>query len=592
MKSEEIRSRFLEFFKKRGHAVLPSASLVPVNDPSALFTTAGMQPLVPYLLGEKHPLGSRLVNIQKCVRTQDIDEVGDKTHDTFFEMLGNWSLGDYFKKEAIGWSYELMTDKNEGFGLDPKRLYITVFAGDPSTSLGASVPRDLESFEVWRSLGIPESRIYFLGADKNWWSPGDNGPCGPDTEMYYDVTEGGLGDLTPEQFKKADDEQKIVEIWNDVFMEYEKKGGKIIGKLAAKNVDTGAGLERFAMVLQGVGSIFETDLFLPLMQKIRGLSKVHNDRSERIVADHIRTAVFMISDGVLPENTDRGYILRRIIRRAVRHARVLGFGSDAFAVLASEVEKKYRDTYKLDGALATVVIDAEARKFDLTLEHGMKEFNKLARAGKISGHDAFLLFSSYGFPLELTREMAKEKNVPFDEAGFAEEFRKHQELSRVGAEQKFKGGLAEHSEMTVKYHTATHMLNAALKQVLGEHVGQKGSNITAERLRFDFSHPEKMTDEQKKKVEDIVNEKIKEDLPVVCEEMPLEEAKARGATGVFGEKYADRVKVYRIGGTENTFSYEICGGPHVERTGVLGHFKILKEEAVAAGIRRIKAVLE
>ncbi len=590
MQSDEIRSRFIEFFKKRGHVEIPSASLVPENDPSVLFNTAGMQPLVPYLLGTPHPAGKRLVNIQKCVRTQDIEEVGDNTHDTFFQMLGNWSLGDYFKQDAITWSYELLTSKEEGFGLDPKRLYVTVFEGDENA------PKDTESFEIWKSLGVPEHRIYFMGAKSNWWSPGENGPCGPDTEMFYDITPEGLGDMTKGEYLAADEKQQVVEIWNDVFMEYEKKDGKVVGKLANKNVDTGAGLERLVMALQGKSNIFETDLFQPIMDKIESYTSSTDTKAKRIVADHIRTAVFMIADGVTPSNTDRGYILRRLLRRAVRYADVLGFKHGSLAFLALTVIDKYKIDFPNLGEQEEKIkleIDGEEQKFRKTLEAGSKEFEKLAKATSISGANAFTLFTSYGFPLELTLELASERGITVDVDSFNEEMKKHQELSRAGAEQKFKGGLADHSEEVVKYHTATHLLNQALHDVLGDGVEQKGSNITSERLRFDFTHGAKMTDEEKKKVEDIVNEKIKADLPVQVITLPKEEALTTGARHAFNEKYGDQVTIYFVGDSlESAYSKEFCGGPHVERTGVLGVFKIAKEEAVSAGVRRIKAILE
>lgn len=591
MQSEEIRKRFIEFFKKRGHAVIPSASLIPENDPSVLFNTAGMQPLVPYLLGAKHPAGTKLVDIQKCVRTGDIDEVGDNTHLTFFEMMGNWSLGDYFKKEAIEWSYELLTSKEEGFGLDPNRLYVTCFEGDDNA------PRDTESAEIWKNIfeknGIKGERIYFLSADKNWWSPGDNGPCGPDTEMFYDVT-GTLTDgLTKEQFLKADDEQKVVEIWNDVFMEYKKKDGKVVGKLEQKNVDTGSGLERVTIMLQGKQSVYETDLFEPILAKIDEFTTAQNDKARRIVADHVRAAVFMIADGALPSNTDRGYILRRLLRRAVRFADVLGMKHGSLFWITETVIQKYCSQYSNlieHKEYIKKEIDTEEQKFRKTLSQGIKEFEKVS--GKnISGQEAFLLFSSYGFPIDMTVDLAKEKGINVDKTGFEEEFKKHQELSRSGSEKKFKGGLGDTSEMSLKYHTATHLLNAALKKVLGDHVGQKGSNITPERLRFDFTHPEKMTDDQKKSVENQINEWIEADLPVSFTEMPKEEAE-KIATHAFGDKYGDIVKVYSIGTEGNYISREFCGGPHVDRAGNLGTFKIQKEEAVSQGVRRIKAVLE
>lgn len=599
MHSEDIRARFLAFFQKRDHAIIPSASLVPENDPSVLFTTAGMQPLVPYLLGEKHPAGDKLANAQKCVRTQDIDEVGDNTHDTFFEMLGNWSLGSYFKKEAIEWSYTFLTSKEEGLGLDPNRLYVTVFGGNDDA------PKDEESFAIWKSLGFPEERIYFMydqdgkGKNPNWWSPGDNGPCGPDTEMFYDVTPEGLGVLTKDEYKAADDAQKVVEVWNDVFMEYEKKDGKVIGKLTQKNVDTGAGLERLCMVMQGTGNVFATDLFAPMMDVIGALATEDNERAKRIVADHIRTSVFMISDGVTPSNTDRGYILRRLLRRSVRYADVLGAGPELLGQLVDAVVEKYQDIYpNIKSGRGTIKqeIAQEEEKFRKTLARGLKEFEKMVTDTSISGTEAFDLYQTYGFPIEMTKELADERDIAIDEQGFYAELEKHQELSRKGAEKKFKGGLADHSEMSVKYHTATHLLHQALRDVLGDHALQKGSNITAERLRFDFTHGAKMTDEEKQKVEDIVNAKIAEGLPVSYEDVPMEEAEARGAIGLFIEKYGDKVRLYKIGEGIRGYSLEFCGGPHVTNTKDLAgdgkRFCIKKEEAVSAGVRRIKAVLE
>ncbi len=594
MQSNEIRARFLTFFEKRGHAIIPSASLIPENDPSVLFNTAGMQPLVPYLLGESHPSGAtRLANSQKCVRTVDIDEIGDNTHATFFEMLGNWSLGDYFKEEAIEWSFKLLTDKEEGFGLDPKRLYVTVFEGDENA------PRDDEAFEIWKKY-IPEHRIYFMGAKNNWWSPGDNGPCGPDSEMFYDVTVEGLGDMTKEEYLKADDEQKIVEIWNDVFMEYEKKDGKVIGKLSKKNVDTGSGLERVTMVVQGKNNIYDTDLLQPIVHQVHKVSQVRqvtdgNERVERIIADHLRTSIFMIADGVVPSNTDRGYILRRLLRRAVRLSHTLEL-SCGLEELVGSVIHIYTDSYPnlvKDAVRIQNEIKKEEEKFRLTLVHGMKEFERISEGkSELSGAETFSLFSSYGFPIEITKELASERGIVVDEKGFEEEFKKHKEISAVGSEQKFKGGLADTSEISTRYHTATHLLQKALRTVLGEHVFQKGSNITAERMRFDFSHGEKMTDEQKKMTEDLVNEKIKEALPVMYEDLPIDEARKRNPIGLFGDKYGDVVRVYTIGEGDKKWSIELCGGPHVKNTSELGHFKILKEEAVSAGVRRIKAVLE
>lgn len=588
MTSKEIRSRFLEFFRKRGHAIIPSASLVPENDPSVLFTTAGMQPLVPYLLGAPHPAGKRLVNVQKCVRTQDIEEVGDNTHDTFFEMLGNWSLGDYFKEDAIKWSYEFLTSKGEGLGLDPKRLYVTVFEGNENA------PRDEESANIWKSLGVPANRIYYLPASKNWWSPGDNGPCGPDSEMFYDLTEKGLGDMTLEEYKAADERQDIVEIWNDVFMEYEKRDGKVVGKLANKNVDTGAGLERLCMVLQEKRNVFDTDLFSGLMAVTKTLTE--DIRAQRIIADHIRTSVMMIGDNVAPSNTDRGYILRRLIRRAIVKAGDKLTPENVLA-LVSAVSKTYDGVY--DDVLTNKdkiaeTINSEVEKFSGTLLRGMKEFSKIPIGGVVSGAQASTLFTTYGFPFEMINEIAKEKNIFVDEAGFREEMKKHQKLSRVGAEQKFKGGLADTSEKTIMLHTSTHLMLAGLRKYLGEHVHQAGSNITVERTRFDFTHPEKVPREILDKVEAYVNEAIEKGAAVSIEQMPKTEARAAGVEGSFWEKYPDIVNVYVVKDTNGTiYSRELCGGPHVENTkAIKGKFKIIKEEASSAGVRRIKAVLE
>lgn len=586
MTANEIRAKFLKFFERRGHVILPSASLVTTDEKgvtnATLFNTAGMQPLITYLLGEPHPAGQRVASAQKCLRTVDIDDVGDNTHNTFFEMLGNWSLGDYFKEEAIKWSFEFLTSQEEGLGLDPNRLYITVFEGDNNA------PRDDEAYEIWQKY-LPKERIYFMGVKNNWWDAGDNGPCGPDTEMFYDVTPNRLGVLTKEQFMSADGKREVVEIWNDVFMEYEKKAGKVIGKLKNKNVDTGAGLERLAIMLQGKDNVYETDLFTPIMRQLQGLSAKYNLQSARIVADHIRAATFLIADGVTPSNTDRGYILRRLLRRAVRHADLLGLPAETLTTLNSTVASIYEAVYPAVKNRLSVIqaeVEKEEVKFRETLSKGLKEFEK--------GTDPFILFTTYGFPLELTKELAKEKGKYLDEAKFWADMRAHQDLSRAGAEQKFKGGLADTSdEQVVKYHTATHLLNQALHEVLGNHVEQRGSNITAERLRFDFSHPAKMTDDEKRRVEEIVNSKIKANLPVNFVLLPKAEAEATGARHLFNEKYGDEVKVYYIGESlENAYSKEFCGGPHVDNTGVLGTFKIVKEEAVAAGIRRLKAVLE
>jgi alanyl-tRNA synthetase len=606
MNSKEIRQKYLGFFEKRGHAVIPSTSLVPENDPSVLFNTAGMQPLVPYLLGEKHPLGTRLASIQKCVRTIDLESVGDNTHATFFEMMGNWSLGDYFKKESINWSFELLTSE-EGFGLDANRLYVTCFEGDENA------PKDEESAGIWQEIfdknGVKGNRIFFLPEKNNWWSAGDNGPCGADTEIFYDLTNSHRDGLTHENFVKADSNQELVEIWNNVFMEYEKKDGKIVGKLANKNVDTGAGFERFAMVLNGKDNFYDTDLFDEIFAKIEEqktelsvnstLSEKETLRAKRIIADHIRTSVMLISDGVTPSNTDQGYILRRLLRRAVRFADNLGLKKGSLFWVADAAINTYADIYEnvaKQRETIKVAIDNEELKFRNTLSHGLKEFDRIIKKMEgdvISGKDAFILFSTYGFPIEMTMEMTGEIGKKVDKEDFEEEMKKHQDLSRSGAGQKFKGGMGDTSDVSVKYHTTTHLLHQALREVLGDHVSQKGSNITPERLRFDFAHTAKMTDEEKQRVEDIVNKKIEDALPVNVVELPFAEAEKTGALHFFGEKYGDKVTVYYIGNTiEEAFSKEFCGGPHIKNTSELGHFKIQKEEAVAQGVRRIKAVLE
>lgn len=594
MNSTEIRKRFIAFFEKRGHAVLPSASLVTTDDATAtnatLFNTAGMQPLVPYLLGEAHVKGNRLVNIQKCVRTVDLDEVGDNTHLTFFEMMGNWSLGDYFKKDAITWSFQFLTDKEEGLGLPLERLYFTVFGGSDV------VEKDTESLEIWKSLGVPEHRIYFKSSKSNWWSAGPNSPAGPSTEMFYDVT-GTLGDMSQEAFEKNEDEQKVVEIWNDVFMSYKQEDGKVAGELPQKNVDTGAGLERITAVLAGKQTAYDTDLFAEIMGKIDEFTTSADIRARRIVADHVRTSVFLMADGVVPAPTDRGYILRRIIRRAVRYADILGMparlDSDggkhgALYHIANVVIEKYGDIYTNLKEQADAIkngIEHEESKFRETLTNGMKEFEK--------GTDAFTLFTTYGFPIELTEELAKEKGITIDRNTFDAQMVEHQKLSRTSSAGMFKGGLANHEPATIKLHTAHHLVLAALQSVLGKDVKQRGSNITEERLRIDFSFDRKMTDEEKKQVEDMVNDWIKRDLKVVKKEMPKTEAEALGAEMEFGAKYADVVSVYFIEDENGKhISKEFCGGPHVEHTGELGHFTLQKEEASSAGVRRIKGILQ
>ncbi len=597
MNSSEIRSRFLAFFEKRGHVILPSASLVTPDEKgvtnATLFNTAGMQPLVPYLLGKPHPQGTRLVDSQKCLRTVDIDDIGDKTHATFFEMLGNWSLGDYFKKEAIAWSYEFLTDKNEGLGLNPSQLYVTVFEGD------ANAPKDDEAADIWREIfkknNIDGNRIFYMPASMNWWEAGENGPCGPDTEMYYDVSNkfGGKG-LAHDEFVQADSVRDVVEVWNDVFMQYEKKDGKIVGTLPKPSVDTGAGLERLTMTLQGVDNIYDTDLFKPLMDLMKNPDQtLHN---KRIIADHLRASTFIIADGVIPSNTDRGYILRRLIRRAIISTTDKMLDEKRISVFVDTITNVYAQAYPDLAArkdhIKKVLVE-EANKFATALAHGIKEFERLSKTGSISGADAFMLFSSYGLPIDVTKELSKEKGLEVDVVGFEAEFKKHQDLSRSGAEQKFKGGLADANDpQVIKYHTATHLLHQALHDVLGEGVGQKGSNITAERLRFDFSYGQKMTDEQKKKLEDIVNEKISKALPVQNITLPRAEAEKTGARHFFGEKYGDEISIYFIGNSlETAYSKEFCGGPHVKNTSELGIFKIQKEEASSQGVRRIKAVL-
>lgn len=519
-------------------------------------------------------MGKRLVNVQKCVRTGDLDDVGDNRHLTFFEMLGNWSLGDYFKQDAIKWSYEFLTSKEEGLGLDINRLYVTVFEGDENA------PLDEESKKIWMSLGIKEERIYALGAEDNWWSAGENGPCGPDTEMFYDLTEEGLGDLSKEEFQNAVKREDLVEIWNNVFMEFIKKDGKVTGKLAEKNVDTGAGLERMTAVMQGKKTAYDTDLFDSIIAEASPVSDT--EKSKRIIADHVRTAVFMINDGVVSSNTDRGYVLRRLIRRAVR------LSSISLVPVTDAVIKKYKDAYpELESKKELIrnEISQEEARFRLTLDAGLKQFEK--------GEDPFVLFTSYGFPFELTKELAEEKGIVLDEKDFQEKFKHHQELSRAGAEQKFKGGLAGHSEIEVRYHTATHLLHQALRDILGDEVSQRGSNITPERLRFDFAFSRKMTDEEKKRVEDTVNERIKQSLPMQNVTLSKEDAIKAGALHFFDQKYPDEVSVYFIGeNLEDAYSKEFCGGPHVKNTSELGVFKIQKEEAVSQGVRRIKAVLQ
>ena len=591
--ADELRKMYIDFFVSKGHKQISGASLIPENDPTVLFTTAGMHPLVPYILGAEHPQGRRLTDYQKCIRTGDIDSVGDPHHLTFFEMLGNWSLGDYFKEEAIEYSYEFLT---KVLGIDPEKISVTVFAGDDE------VPRDDIAASKWKSLGIPEERIYYKGREDNWWGPaGETGPCGPDSEMFYDTGRPKCGpDCGP-----GCSCGKYFEIWNDVFMGYRKEADGTYHEMERKCIDTGMGIERTVAVLNGKKSVYETEIFSGLLRGIEALcSKKYgadeeDDKSMRIIADHTRTSVFILGDqkGVAPSNVGQGYILRRLIRRAVRHAKKLGIDKPFLSELSKIVIAQYGTPYP-ELVEHSEFIDheliKEEEKFSDTLVKGEREFDKMlpnllkGNSRVISGRLAFKLYDTYGFPIELTEELAKENGFTVDIEGFNAAFQKHQELSRAGAEQQFKGGLADHSEQTTALHTATHLLHAALRKVLGTHVGQKGSNITAERLRFDFTHPEPMTKEQVKEVEDLVNEQIKRDLPVTVETMTLEEARESGAVAFFDSKYGEKVTVYTIG----DFSKEVCGGPHVTHTGDMGHFRILKEQSSSAGVRRIKAVLE
>ena len=589
MKAIEIRNKYLEFFKRHGHAVIPSAPLIPENDPSVLFTTAGMQPLVPYLLGEKHPEGTRLTDFQKCLRTNDIDEVGDNRHLTYFEMLGNWSLGDYFKEESIAMSFEFLTKE---LGIPVEKLSVTCFAGDEDCQ------RDEVTASCWRKAGIPEDRIYYFGKDDNWWIAGEEGPCGPDTEMFYDTGKPRCS----ENCNPSCGCGKYVEIWNNVFMEFFKtKDGKYT-KLKQHNVDTGLGLERMAMLLQGKETPFDTELFKPVMDKLQELAGENDSiESRRIVAEHLRASMMIIQDGGLPSNVDRGYILRRLIRRMVRHLRKLQINLNELGELIDlnidTLKEMYPELHQNSDKIKSVIIE-EKDKFEKTLERGEREFNKIVNTMKndgkdtISGQDLFTLYETYGFPPEVTQDLAREAGLKVDTTEFDKLFKEHQEKSRMGSEQKFKGGLAGTGEQEVRYHTATHLLNAALKVILGKDVHQKGSNITPERMRFDFSCDHKLTDDEKKKVEDLVNEWIAQGLDVKCEEMKKDDAIKSGAECMFIEKYPDIVTVYSIGNDKETVSKELCGGPHVKNTSELGHFKIKKEEASSAGVRRIKAILE
>lgn len=595
----------MDFFKKKKHVVIDSAPMIPEHDPTALFISAGMHPLVPYLMGEKHPSGKKLTNFQKCVRTGDIEEVGDETHLTFFEMLGNWSLGDYYKREAIKWSFEFLTSVLK---ISSDKLFVTCFEGDDD------ILKDQESAKIWEEVGLRHDHIFFLGKKDNFWGPvGNVGPCGPDTEMFYYTSKKEWNKKS-----KPGSSDDFVEIWNDVFMGYEKKikiqNSKVKStiqkskvdyeyiELSQKNIDTGMGLERTVAILNGFSDVYRIDTLWPLVLTVMKVLNVKEEKFEkyyldhhesiRVIVDHLRAATFILGDqrGVVPSNLDQGYVLRRLVRRAIRHGRKLGVPKDVClsTYLAKEVVDLMGETYpELLENRGKIINElyAEEKKFEMTLERGLKQFEKIE---KVTGEEAFKLFSTYGFPLELTVELAKEKGIDINKKDFEREFKKHQDLSRKGAKKRFKGGLADDSEISRKYHTATHLLHKALKELLGDHVSQKGSNITAERLRFDFSHPKKLTDQEKKKVEEIVNSKIKEALPVKIEEMTVKEAKEKGAIGLFESKYGDQVKVYSVG----DYSKEICGGPHVKNTKELGTFKIKKEESSSAGIRRIKAVLE
>ncbi len=597
MTAKEIREKYLQFFENKGHKRIPSAPLIPENDPTVLFTTAGMHPLVPYLLGEKHPLGKRLCNSQKCIRTGDIDDVGDNTHGTFFEMLGNWSLGDYFKKEAIEWSFEFLTKE---LNIPLERLAFTVFEGETENN----IPKDEEAFNFWQSLGVKPGRIAYLGREDNWWGPaGSTGPCGGDTEMFYWVGEGEV----PEKFDPSD--KKWVEIWNNVFMQYNKTADGKFEELSQKNVDTGMGLERTTAILQGKNNVYETELFEPIIQKIKSLC--HSEpageesrrsfaiaqdddavvvKSFRIIADHLKASVFILSDGLVPSNTERGYVLRRLIRRAIRYGKLLGIEKEFAGEIAKVIIEMYENTYpelKESQEFILSELQKEEERFLTCLDKGLKEFEKINKS-IISGEEVFNLYQSYGFPLEITKEIAKESGKEIDERGFEIELKKHQDLSRTASAGQFKSGLADDSEATTKYHTATHLMLVALRQVLGEDVQQKGSNITSERIRFDFNFERKLTGDEIEKIENIVNEQIKMALPVVCCEMETKEALEGGAMGVFGHKYPEKAKVYSI----SDFSKEICAGPHVENIGSLGIFKIVKEEASSQGVRRIKAILQ
>lgn len=596
MKANELRQLYLDFFKSKGHAVISGASLIPENDPTVLFTTAGMHPLVPYLLGETHPGGKRLCNVQKCIRTGDIDDVGDASHLTFFEMMGNWSLGDYFKEEAIHWSFEFLTSPSY-LGLSKDKLSVTVFEGNET------VARDDQSVGIWKLLGIPESRIYALPMKDNWWGPaGKTGPCGPDTEMFIDTGKDACGSSCRPGCSCG----KYFEVWNDVFMQYEKTESGSYVPLKQHNVDTGMGVERTTAMLQGKKSVYDTELFAPVLAKIGdacgknyGVDPVQ-DKAFRVVADHVRSSVFILGDarGVSPGNLGQGYVLRRLIRRAVRFGRSLDLPEGFLGPLAETVIDGYSGVYpELANNRAKVMgeLNGEEARFDKTLTRGMAELDKVISKmlehnapKRLSGKVVFNLYDTYGFPLEITEEICRERSFEIDREGFDKAFEAHRQVSGKDADKVFKGGLADHSEMTTRLHTATHLLHQSLRAILGKHVEQRGSNITVERLRFDFSHPEKMTPEQIKTAEEMVNAQIQRALPIACETMTLQQARERGSIALFDGKYEEQVKVYTMG----DFSMEVCGGPHAANTKELGHFKIIKEESSSAGVRRIRAVLE
>lgn len=585
--SETLKKKYIAFFLEHNHKRIANSPLIPENDPTALFISAGMHPLVPYLLGQPNPSGKRLVNVQKCLRTSDIDEVGDSFHLSFFEMLGNWSLGDYFKDESIRMSYEFLTDK-KWLNIDPEKISVTVFEGDEN------IPRDEVSAGIWKELGIPEERIYYLSAEDNFWGPvGSTGPCGPDTEIFYDTGIDACGDNCQPGCSCG----KYCEIWNNVFMEFNKTpDGKYV-PLEQKNVDTGMGVERTTAILQGKDNVYETEIFAPLIESVKALAGIETFepsqvKSVRIIVEHARAATFLLGEGIVPLNTEQGYVLRRMIRKAIRHGKLMGIEEEFLSALAKDIIETYREDYSYLLVQKESIIselEKEYKKFSNTLQKGLNRFNRMARKEKkISGKDAFLLYQSFGFPIEITKELGEENNIPVDVDGFNEEFEKHQEVSHKGADKRFGSGLADKSEKTVKLHTATHLLNEALRNVLGDQIEQRGSNITPERLRFDFNFDRKVTPEELKKVEDLVNEQINKKIPVCKEETTFEKAKEMGAQAVFEQRYGDKITVYRIG----DFSLEVCSGPHVENTGDLGHFKIVRERGISAGVRRIRAILE